>query len=88
MATSIGQAIGKSVRYETLSDAEAMAGALLWAERAYAEALVDIWRAVREGRLATVSNGVQQLLRRPPRNFGDWIDENVGYFAKKARRSR
>ncbi|KAA1183862.1 NmrA family protein [Rhizobium tropici] len=88
MATAIGEAIGISVRYETLSDADAMTDALLWADHAYAEALVDIWRAIREGRLATVSDGVQQLLRRPPKNFGDWIDENVGYFAKKAGRSQ
>ncbi|TAU55623.1 SDR family oxidoreductase [Rhizobium leguminosarum] len=87
MATAIGEAIGKSVRYETLSDADAMAGALMWADRAYAEVLVDIWRAVREGRLATVSDGVQQVLQRPPKSLGDWIDENVRYFAKKAGRS-
>ncbi|RUL68681.1 NAD(P)H-binding protein [Dyella choica] len=88
MATAIGEAIGKSVRYEALSDAEAMAGALTWADRAYAEALVDIWRTVREGRLATVSDGVQQLLGRTPKSFGDWISENVRYFSKRAGRPR
>lgn len=82
MATAIGEAIGKSIRYETLSDADAMAGALMWADRACAEALVDIWRSVREGRVATVSDGVQQLLGHPPKSFGDWIGENVSYFAK------
>lgn len=87
MATAIGAAIGKSVRYETLSDDEALAGALSWADRAYAEALVDIWRAVREGRLATVSDGVRQTLGRAPRSFGDWIGENIGSFAKRPRRS-
>lgn len=84
MATAIGETIGKSVRYETLSDADALAGALMWADRAYAEALVDIWRTIREGRLATVSDGVRQLLGRSPKSFGDWIGENVGYFAKKS----
>lgn len=88
MATAIGEAIGRSVRYETPSDADAMADVLMWADRAYAEALVDIWRAVRQGRLATVSDGVQQLLGRPPKSFGDWIGENAGYFAKRAGRSR
>jgi len=88
MATAIGEAIGKSVRYETLSDADAMVGALIWTDHAYAEALVDIWRSVREGRLATVSDGVQQLLGRTPRSFGDWIGENVGYFAKRGGRFR
>lgn len=88
MATTIGEAIGKSVRYEILSDANAMADALTWADRAYAEALVDIWRTIREGRLATVSDGVQQRLGRTPKSFGDWIGENVRYFAKRKRRSR
>lgn len=88
MATAIGEAIGRSIRYETLSDADAMAGTLMWADRAYAEALVDIWRAVREGRLATVTDGVQQLIGRAPKSFGDWIDENVSYFGKRAGRSR
>lgn len=88
MATAIGEATGKSIRYETLSDADAMAGVLMWADRAYAEALVDIWRAVREGRLATVSDGVQQLLGRTPKSFGDWIGENINYFATRAGRSR
>lgn len=88
MATAIGEAIGKSIRYETLSDSEALAGALMWADHAYAEALVDIWRAIREGRLATVTDGVQELTGRAPRSFGDWIDENVSSFAKRAGRSR
>ena len=88
MATAICEAIGKSVRHETLSDDDAMAGTLMWADRAYAEALVDIWRTVRQGRLATVSDGVQRLLGRTPKSFGDWIGENIGYFAKRAGRSR
>ena len=88
MATAIGQATGKSVRYENLSDADAMAGALVWADHAYADALVDIWRTIREGRLATVSDGVQQLHGRPAKSFGDWIGENLSYFAKKTGRSR
>ena len=86
MATAIGEAIGKSVHYETLSDAEALADAMMWADRVYAEALVDIWRAVREGRLATITDGVQQPPGRAPRSFGDWIRENVGSFTKSAGR--
>lgn len=88
MATAIAEATGDFIRYETLSDADAMTGVLVWADHAYAEALVEIWRAVREGRLATVSDGVQQLLGRPPKSFGDWIGENLTYFARRATRSR
>jgi uncharacterized protein YbjT (DUF2867 family) len=88
MAAAIGETMGKSIRYETLSDADAMAGVSMWADRAYAEALVDIWRAVRDGRLATVTNGVRVQLGRPPKSFGEWIGENIGYFAKRTGRSR
>ncbi|MFJ6328650.1 MULTISPECIES: NAD(P)H-binding protein [unclassified Rhizobium] len=49
MVTAIGEATGNAIHYETLSDADAMADVLMWADRAYAEALVDIWRAIREG---------------------------------------
>ncbi|WP_255357353.1 NmrA family NAD(P)-binding protein [Duganella sp. Root1480D1] len=87
MVEAIGDAIGKPVRYESMSDREALAGALLWADRPYAAALVDIWRAVREGRLATVGKGVEQQLGRAPRSFGDWIKENLGAFGGRARRS-
>lgn len=80
MVTAIGDAIGKSVRYEVLSDAEALAAALRWADRPYAKALVDIWRAVREGRLATAGDGVDKLLGRAPRSFSDWVRENIAAF--------
>lgn len=85
MAMAIGDAIGQSIRYETLSDEEALADALLWADRAYADALVDIWRTVRKGRLATVTDGVRQILGRGPRSFGDWVGENIGSFVKRTR---
>ncbi|MEO8068557.1 MAG: SDR family oxidoreductase [Flavobacteriales bacterium] len=88
MASAIGEAIGKPIRYETLSDADALADALIWADRVYADALVDIWRAVREGRLATVSGGVQKALGRAPRSFGNWIGENVRCFTKNVGRRR
>ncbi|MBB3572011.1 NAD(P)H-binding protein [Rhizobium sp. BK491] len=88
MATAIGAATGSSIHYEILSDADAMAGLSTWADRADAEALVDIWRAIREGRLATVSDGVQQVLGCPPKSFGDWIGENISYFVDRTGRSR
>lgn len=87
MVTAIGEAVGKSIGYESLTDNEALAGALHWADRAYAEALVDIWRAVRNGRLDRVTDGVQRLLGRAPKSFGDWIGENIDAFAKRPRRS-
>ena len=81
MAAAIGAAIGKRVRVEEISDLKAYAGVIRWAgEGPYADALVDIWRAVREGRLATVSDGVQQVLARKAISFDRWAEDNADAF--------
>ncbi|MGC4068388.1 MAG: NAD(P)H-binding protein [Polyangiaceae bacterium] len=78
MASRIGAAIGKTIRFEEISDEEARPDF----DGAYADALVDIWRAVREGRLATVTDGVQRVLGRNPRSFDQWAQENAGAFRR------
>jgi uncharacterized protein YbjT (DUF2867 family) len=81
MATIIGGAIGKRVCFEELTDQQASAGVLSWAGQGqYADALIDIWRAVREGRLATVSEGVRQVLGRKAISFEQWAAENANAF--------
>ena len=81
MAQVIGDAIGKRVRFEEISDQQAYRSVVRWAGKGpYADALVDIWRAVREGRLATVSDGVQQVLGRKPISFDRWAKENADAF--------
>lgn len=81
MAAMIGGAMGKRVRFEEISDQQAYAGVVRWAGKGpYADALVDIWRAVREGKLATVSDGVQQVLGRAPISFDRWANENSDAF--------
>jgi uncharacterized protein YbjT (DUF2867 family) len=81
MAATIGGATGKRVRFEEISDQQAYAGVVRWAGKGpYADALVDIWRAVREGRLATVSNGVEQILARKAIPFDRWAEENASAF--------
>lgn len=78
MAAIIGRAIGKRVRFEEISDRQAYLGVVRWAGKGpYADAIVDIWRAVREGRLATVSDGVQRVLGRPAIAFDRWAEENA-----------
>lgn len=81
MAQAIGRAIGKRVRFEELTDQQALAGVVRWAGKGpYADALVDIWRAVREGRLDTVTDGVQRVLGRRPISFDQWAEENADAF--------
>ena len=81
MAATIGVAIGKQIGYEEISDKQAYAGVVGWAGKGRcADALVDIWRAVREGRLATVSDGVKQVIGRKPIPFDRWAQENADAF--------
>lgn len=81
MAAAIGQAIGKAIRFEEISDEAAYDGIVKWTgEGAYADALVDIWRAVREGRLDTVTDGIRQVTGREPIPFDQWASENAASF--------
>ena len=62
-------------------DKQAYADVVGWAGKGpYADALVDIWRAIREGRLATVSDGVKQVTGRKPIPFPRWAEENADAF--------
>jgi uncharacterized protein YbjT (DUF2867 family) len=78
MASRIGAAIGKTIRFEPISDEDARPNF----DRAYADALVDIWRAIREGRLATVTDGIQKVLGRRPVTFDQWAEDNAGAFRR------
>ncbi|MFO0560937.1 MAG: NAD(P)H-binding protein [Polyangiales bacterium] len=81
MAAIVGAVIAKRVRYEEITDQQAYASVIRWAGKGpYADALVDIWRAVREGRLATVTDGVQRVLSRAPLSFERWARENADEF--------
>lgn len=85
MASQIGAAIGETVRHEALTDEEARPDL----DPAYADALVDIWRAIRKGRLATVTDGVSRVLGREPLPFARWVEENVEAFrAARTKRGR
>lgn len=81
MAATIGRTIGKSIDVEEVSDQQARANAVAWAgEGPYVDALVDIWRAVRRGRLDTVTDGVRQAIGREPISFTQWATENAASF--------
>ena len=81
MTTAIGRAIGKPLGFEEISDDEAYAAAVKWAGKGpYVDALVNIWRAVREGRLDTVTDGVKRVTGREPISFAQWAAENAASF--------
>ena len=74
MATRIGATVGKTVRFEPISDEEAQAGV---GKGPYAAALVDIWRAIRNGRMALVNGEVERVLRRRPLSFDRWVEQHA-----------
>jgi uncharacterized protein YbjT (DUF2867 family) len=77
----IGAAIGKKLRFEPISDEEA--GRRFAASGASPEetvAHIELWRAIRERRLATVTDGVKQVLGREPIGLDQWILENKAAF--------
>jgi uncharacterized protein YbjT (DUF2867 family) len=77
----LAKAIGRSLRYEAISDEEAreryhrISGS---AEET--EAHVALWRAIREGRLAGVTHDVDRILGRRPIAFTQWAAENTDSF--------
>ena len=81
----IEAAIGKSVAFQPISDEEsrrrysAVSGSV-----EETEAHVALWRAIREGRLAAVTNHVQQVLGRAPIGLNQWISENIAAFLEAA----
>ncbi|MGO4565211.1 NAD(P)H-binding protein [Rhizobium sp. 2YAF20] len=81
MAAAIGRAIGRPVGFEEISDRQAYADAVQWAGKGpNVDALVDIWRAVRESRLETMTDGVKRVTGREPIPFAQWAAENVASF--------
>jgi uncharacterized protein YbjT (DUF2867 family) len=81
VAIRIGAAIGKDLRYQPISDEEARRRyAATGAPPEETEAHVCLWRAIREGRLATVTNWVERTLGRKPLSLDRWAAENAVRF--------
>jgi len=81
ITTKVAAAIGKPLVYQSISDDEA--AQRFSATGASAEevaAHVALWRAIREGRLAAVTDQVQRILGRPPLTLDHWLAENAAAF--------
>jgi uncharacterized protein YbjT (DUF2867 family) len=81
VTAKIGTLIEKKIRFQPISDDEA--GRRFSATGAAPEetaAHIELWRAIREGRLATVTDGVQQVLGRKPIGVDQWLVENAAAF--------
>jgi len=77
----IGAAIGRPLNFEFIDDEEAgRRFRATGASEAETEAHVALWRAIREGRLAGVTETVEGVLGRRPITFGVWVRENAAAF--------
>lgn len=82
VTAKIGDTIGKPLRYETISDEEARKryAAATGDPFEIVEAHVALWRAIREGRLAVITEGVEHITGRKPRTLDQWLTENAASF--------
>ena len=81
MTALIGAAIGRPLTFVALSDAEARAGlAHTGMPPALIDALVTLWREVREGQVSVVTGDVERITGRPPTGFPRWAEENAAAF--------
>jgi uncharacterized protein YbjT (DUF2867 family) len=81
ITTKIGAAIGTPLVYQPISDEEAAQRfSATGASPEEVAAHVALWRAIREGHLATVTDQVQRILGRPPLTFDHWLAENAAAF--------
>ena len=77
----IEAAIGRKLVFQPISDEEACQQyAATGAPEAETEAHVALWRAIREGRLSTVTDDVERILGRKPITLEHWTVENAAAF--------
>jgi len=77
----IGAAIGKQLKFQPISDDEARRRySAVSGSDEETEAHVSLWRAIREGRLGTVTDGVERILGRKPIKLDQWLIENGKRF--------
>jgi (4-alkanoyl-5-oxo-2,5-dihydrofuran-3-yl)methyl phosphate reductase len=82
MTAKIGAVVGKALRFQALTDDEARQQQIAWGAPApLVEARLSIFRAIREGHLATVTDTVEQVLGRSPITFDQWAKENTAAFS-------
>jgi (4-alkanoyl-5-oxo-2,5-dihydrofuran-3-yl)methyl phosphate reductase len=77
----IGRAIGKALVYQTISDEDAGERySKVSGSPEETEAHVALWRAIRKGRLAAITNEAERILGRKPISLEQWASENAHHF--------
>jgi uncharacterized protein YbjT (DUF2867 family) len=82
MTAKIGAAIGKPVKFQPISEEQVRHEMIENGDSAeIVAAHLSIYRAIREGRLATVTDTLERVLGRKPITFDQWVQENAAAFA-------
>jgi uncharacterized protein YbjT (DUF2867 family) len=86
MAGKIGAALGKTLTFVPISDEKVRRNMIDSGDPAETVAAhVSIYRAIREGRLAAVTDTVERVLSRKAITFDQWIQENATVFDTPAK---
>jgi uncharacterized protein YbjT (DUF2867 family)/lysophospholipase L1-like esterase len=86
MTAKIGAVIGEPITFQSISPSEARMGLIASGEPPpMADAIVSIWQAIREGRLAGVTGEVERILGRPAATFDEWVRQNASAFRPEGR---
>jgi|ERR1700722_1297152 uncharacterized protein YbjT (DUF2867 family) len=81
MTAKIGAAIGRALRFQPISDEEERRKLVDSGDLpVIVTAHLSIYRAIREGRLAAVTDTVERVLGRKPITFDQWARENAAAF--------
>ena len=81
VTATIATAIGKQLTFQPIPDEEARQRySVISASTEETEAHVSLWRAIREGRLAAVTDTVEHILGRKPIKLNQWLTENAAAF--------
>jgi uncharacterized protein YbjT (DUF2867 family) len=81
MTAKIGATVGKPLRFQPISDQEERHHMIeSGCQPEIVDAHVSIYRAIREGHLAIVTDNVDRILRQKPLSFDRWVGENAAAF--------
>ncbi|MEI9936645.1 MAG: SDR family oxidoreductase [Pseudomonadota bacterium] len=81
MTQKVSAVLGKPLECQMITEAEAREQQIAWdAPVPLVEARLSIFRAIREGRLAVVTDTVERVLGRKPLAFDRWVRENIAAF--------
>jgi uncharacterized protein YbjT (DUF2867 family) len=81
MTEKMGAAIGRSLKFQPISEEQVRRRMIESGEPdVEVDAHLSIYRAIREGRLAKVTDTVERVLGRKPLSFDHWVEENAMAF--------